>query len=396
MSARMFWLSVLAIVVAMAAALLVQTGQAGAQPVLCRTSGIVPYSVTLVSTDDGAGQVSGHIVRFQFCPEIDTREIASRSKPALKIALMWERAFSLHSPQAAGITLSQVGAAKVWRANGELNKSIDNNRPRGNCRPVNPYYNYTDFHGVTVRLPLAELSDRGVAKANLPLTLQFYVPVSAGMENPGNLGVYKWLIVSYQDFANSPEAKLRIANSLIVPAYAPGELQVFPKSGTPGSTLTLLVYHFKPLAPVQSIKVGGVDVTPDYKMTTDYWGDFELEIQVPGLEQGRQPIEVQMGGKSASADFTIEPSRFMGLALKHPLEASTALGDNFVSLFHYNRDNCRWSFFDPEFPESDLTYLIPREHYWILVKEPAQVILNGTTRNLTCTPEGNCWNRIVW
>ena len=386
----------LALAVVLIAALLAQTGQAGAQPVPCWTSGIVRGSAFIVSTNDGAGQVAGHIVRFQFCPDIESREVASRSKPARKIALLWEREFSLDSPRASGITLSQVGAPKVWRANGDLAESIHPYSPRGNCPAFDPYYDYRGFQGVTVRLPPAELSDRRVAEADLPLTLQFYVPVSAGMENPGDLGVYSWRIVSYHDFANSPEAKLGIANSLIVPAYAPGELQVFPKSGSPGSLMTVLGNGFKPLSPVQSIKVDVLDVTPDYKVTTDYRGDFELEIVVPGLEEGRNTIELQVGGESVSAEFTLKWRGRIPIQLLHPLEAFNVLGDNFVSLFHYNRDTCRWSFYNPEIPESDLTYVITGEHYWLLVKEPAVVILNGETRNLTCTPEGNCWNQIVW
>ena len=37
--------------------------------------------------------------------------------------------------------------------------------------------------------------------------------------------------------------------------------------------------------------------------------------------------------------------------------------------------------------ESDLDYLtFPANCYWIQVREPAEVVLNYTTRDLTCTP----------
>ncbi len=365
--------------VALAAALLVRPDEAGAQSGHCPSTGIVPGSVSVISTNNVAGHVSAHVVRFQLSRGIGgptkTDVNGDTLEPPDKIGLLWE-GFTLDEPDSSGVTLSVTGGARRWPATTEIS--------------------HRGYEGLAVEFSPEQLNALGAASAESPLTLQFNVPVTAGMMNPVDIGNYRLDVVLFYDFSYCCGAINGDVTSSIVPAYIAQELQLFPKSGTPGSTLTLLVYHFKPLAPVQSIKVGGVDVTPDYKMTTDYWGDFELEIQAPGLEQGRQPIEVQMGGKSASADFTIEPSRFMGLALKHPLEASTALGDNFVSLFHYNRDNCRWSFFDPEFQESDLTYLIPREHYWILVKEPLEVELNRKTHNLTCTPEGNCWNRIVW
>ena len=65
--------------------------------------------------------------------------------------------------------------------------------------------------------------------------------------------------------------------------------------------------------------------------------------------------------------------------------------------FHYNKDYCRWTFYDPEFPkESDQLQFRRGLHYWILVKEPVKAILSSDTRHLTCYPEGDCWNQMVW
>ena len=90
-------------------------------------------------------------------------------------------------------------------------------------------------------------------------------------------------------------------------------------------------------------------------------------------------------------------SGIAGPSLHRVDEIIENLGDNFVRAFHYNTYICEWTVYDPEVPDkSDLTHLVFGELYWILVKEPAEVILNRKLFNLTCTPEGNCWNQIEW
>ena len=42
-----------------------------------------------------------------------------------------------------------------------------------------------------------------------------------------------------------------------------------------------------------------------------------------------------------------------------------------------------------------LTHMITGENYWIQIRSDQEVILNGKTRNLTCSA-GNCWNQQVW
>ena len=183
----------------------------------------------------------------------------------------------------------------------------------------------------------------------------------------------------------------------IVTAYTPGELQFFPAFGSPGTTVTVIGHSFKPLSPVQSVQIGTIDVTPDYKASTDGRGDFKLEIILPGLDVGPKTIQVEVGGATPSAEFTIIESGISGPISARADETFADLGDNFVRALHYNTYTCRWTFYDPEVPdESDLTHFVTGELYWILVKEPKEVILNNSTRNLTCTPEGNCWNQIEW
>ena len=80
------------------AALLLMPREAGAQDAYCPAVGIVPGSVSVISTNNGAGQVSAHVVRFQICggfgewtiTDIDGNVIG----PPDKIGLLW-RGFSL-------------------------------------------------------------------------------------------------------------------------------------------------------------------------------------------------------------------------------------------------------------------------------------------------------------
>ena len=78
-------------------------------------------------------------------------------------------------------------------------------------------------------------------------------------------------------------------------------------------------------------------------------------------------------------------------------EAIVNLGENFVRSFNFNNDTKSWTFYSPEAPDdSTQTNFITGESYWILIGESQEVILNGKTRNLTCSAAGNCWNQIVW
>ena len=306
------------------------------------------------------------------------------------------------------MTLSEVGGSKVWQANSDLSESTDPDRPAHFYSTYNSYYGYHNLQGVTVEFAPADLSDRTATSADLPLTLQFDVPVSAGMSNPRRSGDYRWVIVLFHDFANSCEAKSTwvISSIPILPPYLPGEVQFFPKNGSLGTRITFMGDGFQPNAPVQVVRVGPFIMDPNSdpwvsiappEVTTDDSGAFELKIILPGMNLGPIPIEVGVDGKTVSAEFTVTESGISGPDCSPAKEGLANLGDNSVRSFHYDEFGRRWTFYDPEFPdESDQHYFIYGERYWILVKEPVEVILNSTTRNLTCSPEGNCWNQIVW
>ena len=196
--------------------------------------------------------------------------------------------------------------------------------------------------------------------------------------------------------STSCEAMASVTSS-IVTAYTPGELQLFPDLGAPGTTVTVIGHGFKPWSPVQSVRVGTIDLPLEYKTSTDGRGDFKLEIIVPGLEVGPYTIQVEAGGETPSAEFTVTESWVAGPSPHRVDKIIKNLGDNFVRAFHYNTHICEWTVYDPEGPDkSDLFHFFTGEFYWILVKEPAEVRLNRKLRNLTCTPEGNCWNQIEW
>ena len=198
--------------------------------------------------------------------------------------------------------------------------------------------------------------------------------------------------VSFQEANNGPTVVTTVTHD--VPE---GAINLSQTSGSPGSTVSISGVGFKSFVPVKSVMVGALEVTPAPRPSTDSQGMMTFEITIPGLDLGIQTIEVQVGGTTASVGFTVTPS---GVSAGNIIEASLAtvnLGDNFVRSFNFNNDTKSWTFYSPEAPDdSTQTNFITGESYWILIEESQEVILNGKTRNLTCSAAGNCWNQIVW
>ena len=414
---RGYGLPLVVVALALVVMWLVLPDKAGAQvSEYCPTNGIAPGSVQVISTNNGAGEVSGHVVRFQLCGGIDGSKGEVGFRSPLKIGLLWETGaherwwgeneFRLSNLASAGITLSEAGNARVWPATGELSESADPERLYRVYSAISSRgYGYRNFQGVTVEFGPADLLESLAASGDLPLSLQFNVPVSAGLRNPEHIGEYSWLIVLYHDFINSCEAKFASATSTIVPAYMPGELQFFPKAGRAGSVITVVGNGFPESVPVRLAKIGAFDLSrfpplisiKDPAAITDSLGAFKFEVGMPGFDLGPVSIEVQVGEKTVSAEFILIGKQNYNPPYWIASKSVADLGDNFVTAFFYDTAACRWRFYDPEFPgESDLTHLITGEPYWILVTEPANAVLGNETRNLTCTSDGNCWNRIVW
>lgn len=173
-----------------------------------------------------------------------------------------------------------------------------------------------------------------------------------------------------------------------------GIISLSQTSGGPGSTVTLNGEGFKAFVPVESVKIGTIEITPAPKPNTDGNGMIDFDILIPGLDVGIQTVEVKVGGTTASVGFTVTESGVNPGDIKPVAEAVAPLGENLDVIWHFNNDSKTWTFYDGE-EGSTLTHTITGETYLILVKSTQEAILNRDTRSLTCV-SGNCWNQIVW
>ena len=385
---------------ALAVALLVAPALAAADPARphaagaqraaeCQTAGIVPGSVAVVSTSTLAGAVSGHTIKFQLCPYPDRAAAAGgEAGPPVypdSISLLWYQ-FYLPQPEEKGIVLTAAGGGKSWPA----------------AAPYSSRPCYATLQGKGVSVKFADGNSLNglipAAARNTPLTLQFTIPETAGMINPFFTEEYRWRIALHYDRGDYGDAYATAVNMPIVapPRAATAGISLSASSALPGETVTIVGHGFPPLSPVQSVKVDWIDVTPDDPAATDDKGQFRLDILIPGLDAGRHLIQVEVAGIPIAIRFLIQGPNI------GPLDTPTAeaiqnFGNNLVRVFHFDPNYNGWRFYDPEIPEvSTLTYFGNLGCYWILVKEPGEVILNRRTRNLTCQPDGKCWNFIVW
>jgi len=355
----------------------------------CETAGIVPGSVVVVSTSNRAGAVSGHSIKFQLCPYPDRAAAAGSEAgpPAYpdSISLLWDQ-FYLHRPEEKGIVLTAAGAGKSWPAAAPY-------RPR-------PCYATLQGEGVSVKFAAADNLNTLIPAAdrNIPITLQFAIPETAGMINPFFTDEYRWSIALHYDRGDYGNAYATAVNMPIVapPLTSTASIRLSQNSGPPGTTVTIVGHGFPPLSPVQSVQVDWIAVAPEDPASTNDMGQFRLDILIPGLENGVRTIRVRVAGIPIAIRFIIQGPNI------GPLDTPTAdalrdLGDNLVRVFHFSPRSNHWTFYDPEVPEvSTLTYFDYWECYWLLVKEPAEVILGRQIRNLTCRPDGKCWHFIVW
>ena len=374
---------------ATAAAEMARPQGAAAQAAECQTAGIVPGSMEILSDSNLAGAVSGHTLRFRLCPYPDSHAAAGNAAgPPVypdSLSLLWERSFYLYPPAEKGIVLTATGAGKSWPAAAPY-------RPR-------PCYASLQGTGVSVKFAAAEGLNGLIPAAdrNIPLTLQFAIPETAGMINPFFSDAYEWRIALHYDRGDYGDAYTATVMMPVVapPRGAAAGITLSQTSGPPGTTVTMIGHGFPPHSPVQSVQVDWLDVTPAAPVSTDAQGLFQLDIFIPGVEAGLYLIQVKVGGIPAAIRFTVAGSGW--LPYTPTLEAIRNLGDNLVRVFHFDSSYNGWTFYDPQVPEvSTLTYFVQLGCYWILVKEPAEVILNARTRTLTCRPDGKCWNFIVW
>jgi hypothetical protein len=181
-------------------------------------------------------------------------------------------------------------------------------------------------------------------------------------------------------------------------------ITIEPTSGPPGTTVTLRGEGFRRFTPVPTIEIGGTDVTPSPKPSTDANGALTFDFIVPGLETGTQTVEMDVRNVTGSAGFTVAETDETGTGVTTGVaQAVQPLGQNLVRAFHFNNTTKEWTFYDPR-PEfsmaNTLDQFVGVQPYWIKVTENQTLELNGQSRTLTCvnpgTPQEDCWNLIVW
>ena len=387
---------VAAIAVGAAALLMLPMGVVGAQGAECRDNGIVPGSVKVVSSNNLAGELSGHTIRFQLCRNSESAAGSigngvDLARPA-EIGLLWHDWFYLDRPEQAGITLTETISGKSWDAADVFAKRACSFRMEG--------------AGVSIGFAGNELNALVTPGKDAPVTLQFDIPEAAGMLNPAHPDDYQWRIVLRYDQGDYWETYTgeSVATVITSPLFAAAGISIFREFSYPGnygyigSEVPVVGHGFPPHSPVDSVQVGGVDVTPDNPAGTDAQGKFQLDVPVPGLESGLHILLVQVNGITATTIIIVLHGGSVSPVYASAAEALQNLGDNLVRAFHFNPNFNEWTFYDPEIPEDDSTlgHFMYLECYWILVKEPTEVILARQPRTFTCQPDGNCWNLIVW
>ena len=140
---------------------------------------------------------------------------------------------------------------------------------------------------------------------------------------------------------------------ITVPHDVPeGIVESSETSGGPGSVITVHGEGFKSFVPISLVKIGTLDVTPAPKPSTDGNGMMDFDITIPGLDVGIQTIEVHVGRTTASIGFTVTESGVSPGDIKEVAVGLEPLGDNFVSVWHFNNDTKMWSFYTPALVEA--------------------------------------------
>ena len=177
-------------------------------------------------------------------------------------------------------------------------------------------------------------------------------------------------------------------------------------SGPPGTEVSVDAVGFKRFTPVVTLEVGGIDVTPSPKPSTDANGSASFSFLIPGTDTGVQTIELDVGGTTASVGFTVTDSSGFGDGVVTPIEDALAPlfeDDSLDRAFFFNNVTKEWNFFineDAFSSANDLDEIPSGQPVWIKVTQDKSVELNSKTFDLTCvnpgTPEEDCWNLIVF
>ena len=172
-----------------------------------------------------------------------------------------------------------------------------------------------------------------------------------------------------------------------------------PTQAVPGDRINIELYGMPILQNVDSVFLGGRDRL-DIAVNTDGDGNAVIEgLLVPYLEAGFYPVTVKVDTETRVEQLEILAEATVTGTATAVADALAPLGESLVRVFHFNNTSKVWTFYDPR-PEFDglntLSELANGQPYWVLVSEGQEnVVLNGQTRNLTCSG-GDCWNLEVW
>ena len=182
------------------------------------------------------------------------------------------------------------------------------------------------------------------------------------------------------------------------------DVVITPAAAAPGQTIDLEISGMPIYERVTEVVIDGGNRLGGTVVNTDRNGDVTITgIVIPFADPGFYPVKIVVGtgGSAETAIIQLEilaEPRVTGTATALP-GALSELGDNLVRVFHFNNANKSWTFYDPRPDFEDLntlTELAAGQPYWVLVSEGQEnVVLNGQTRNLTCSG-GDCWNLEVW
>jgi hypothetical protein len=181
-------------------------------------------------------------------------------------------------------------------------------------------------------------------------------------------------------------------------------LTLTPSTAAPDAEISISGSKLKPYAAVGWLWLGNLKLRPTSTVHTDADGAFPAKFVVPVLEDGLYGFTADVGGDRYSAGFTVvdsgiklsgappataDPPRSLDLVRTlRPME------DSLVRVFYFDRQQRRWSFYDPRpilAKNVNLENLVEGKIYWVEVKSDLQLVLDGKMRNFY-----RGWNLIAW
>ena len=161
-----------------------------------------------------------------------------------------------------------------------------------------------------------------------------------------------------------------------------------PSTAVAGSSISITGSNFKGFLQVNSITIGGQNVTPVPAPSTDEWGSFTASnIQVPQLDATRHAVKVIVGAPDGSDGDATE---FIQVVTE-TVEVSTAPADVFADLIAADRlervwyligATQMWEFYDPD-PElaefNNLDEITVGEAYIVIVTAGDPIEFQGRT-----------------